>query len=206
MMRRVLVISLIGAVLFSAWLLLSPSLATYLIVAKPLEKADVIVVLSGSAAYKERTRKAAELFQKGVAPRVIITDDGERGGWSQSERRNMPFVELEQRELIAGGVPPDAITILPGKVSGTDEEARAFVVEINARPINSLLLVTSAYHTRRALRTFTKILAGRGVEIGIEYAPISDQTPPPEAWWLGMRGWRTVGGEYIKSAVYMVWY
>ena len=118
----------------------------------------------------------------------------------------MPFVELEQRELIAGGVPPDAITILPGKVSGTDEEARAFVVEINARPINSLLLVTSAYHTRRALRTFTKILAGRGVEIGIEYAPISDQTPPPEAWWLGMRGWRTVGGEYIKSAVYMVWY
>ncbi len=205
-MSRRLKFLLSTLILIAAWIVIAPGLAAWLIVEKPLADADAIIVLSGSAVYKERTRKAADLYKQGVAPRIFITNDGERAGWSQSERTNLPFVELEQRELIANGVLPDAITVLPGEVSGTDHEAKAMADEIDARPIRFLLIVTSAYHTRRALRTFDKILAGKGVEIGIEHAPIGMRTPTPDYWWLSRRGWSSVAGEYMKSAVYWAFY
>lgn len=205
-MKRGIKFLLSGAVFFAIWILLAPSFAAYLIVEKPLTQADAIIVLSGSAAYKERTQRAAELYKKGVFPRIFISNDGERAGWSRSERRNLPFVELELRELIAGGVPPDAITVLPGEVTGTEWEATALAAEIDARPIKSLVIVTSAYHTRRALWTFEKILAGKGVEVGVEHAPLGVDSPRPDWWWLSIRGWKTVGGEYVKSAAYWAYY
>ena len=205
-MNRKLKFALALLIAVAVWALIAPTLANHLIVEKPFEHADAIIVLSGSAVYKERTRKAAVLFKQGVAPRIFITDDGDRAGWSQGERTNLPFVELEQRELIANGVMPDAITVLPGQVFGTDQEAKSLADEITARPINSVVIVTSAYHSRRALRTFEKILAGNNVEIGIIHAPIGEQTPNPNYWWLVPRGWQTVAWEYMKSVVYYAYY
>ena len=205
-MKRRLIYLLIFAVIGCWWVLLSPSLATYLIVEKPLEHADAIIVLSGSAVYKERTRKAAELYKQGVAPRIFITNDCENAGWSRTEKTNPPFVELEQRELIANGVSPEAITVLPGQVSGTDQEAKALAEEVAAKPINSILIVTSAYHMRRAIWTFEKALAGKNIEIGIAHPPPGEQTPNPNYWWVKPRGWQMVAGEYVKSIVYYAYY
>jgi len=205
-MNRRIKYLLVFVVAVVGWTLTAPLLASYLIVKKPLANADAMIVLSGSAVYKERTRKAAELYRHGVAPMVFVTNDGERAGWSQAEQRNPPFVELEQRELIANGVLPDAIKVLDGDGLGTDSEANQAAIEIEARPIKSLLIVTSAYHSRRALRTFENKLREKGVEIGIEHAPIDDGTPRPEFWWLSPRGWQTVAGEYVKSAVYWAFY
>ncbi|HEX3100186.1 MAG TPA: YdcF family protein [Pyrinomonadaceae bacterium] len=205
-MNRRLKIAIALVVFAIGWVLLAPSLAVYLIVEKPLEHADAIMVLSGSAVYKERTQKASELYKQGVAPRIFITDDGERAGWSRAEKTNPSFVELEQRELVSNGVAPDSITVLPGQVSGTDQEAKALAEEVAARPVKSVLIVTSAYHTRRALRTFEKILGGKDVEIGIAYAPPGEQTPSPDLWWVKPRGWQMVAGEYVKSVLYWMFY
>ena len=205
-MNRKLKFALAAAVVLAVWALIAPSLANYLIVERPLPNADAIIVLSGSAAYKERTQKAAELYKRGVAPRIFITNDGGRAGWSRDERKNSPYVELEQRELIANGVAPDAITVLPGEVFGTDDEATVLAAAIEVNPIHSLVIVTSAYHTRRALRTFEKILGGKGVDIGIEHASIGESNPKPEFWWLRLSGCQTVGAEYLKSAVYWAYY
>ncbi len=171
-----------------------------------MSQADAIIVLSGSAVYKERTKKAADLYKAGVAPQIFISDDGAHAGWLDDERTHLPFVELEQRSLIANGVMPDAIVVLPGTVSGTDDEASLMRAELEARPVRSLLIVTSAYHTRRALRTFDKILSGTGIEIGIESPPPGDRTPRPGFWWLSPRGWQTVALEYVKIAVYYAYY
>lgn len=205
-MRQVVKFCLVATLLLMGWIILAPWLASYLIVEKPLGHADAMIVLSGAAVYKERTRKAAELYKQGVAPRIFITDDGDRAGWSQGERTNLRFVELEERELIANGVLPDAITVLPGQVFGTDQEAKALADEITVRPVSSVVIVTSAYHSRRALRTFEKILAGKNVEIGIAHAPTGEQTPDPNYWWLVPRGWQMVAWEYVKSAVYYAYY
>lgn len=199
-------IFLVITILFIGWVLIAPHLARRLIVTRPLERADAIVVLSGSAVYKERTRKAAELYRAGAAPIVFITDDGGHSGWSQTEQRNPPYVELEQRELMANGVPADAIVTLPGRVSGTNDEAEAVKAEIEQRRITSLLVVTSAYHTRRALRTFEKALADKHVETGIFHAEPGGTMADPNSWWLSTLGWQTVGGEYVKSVVYYFYY
>jgi uncharacterized SAM-binding protein YcdF (DUF218 family) len=205
-MNRRIKYLLVFVVLFAGWILLSPALATHLIVSRPLTNADAIIVLSGSAVYRERTKKAAELYRLGIAPRIFISNDGVYSGWLDDEKANVAFVELEQSDLISRGVPADAITLLPDQVSGTDDEARAAAAEIDNRQIRSLLIVTSAYHSRRALRTFDKILAQKDVEIGIEHAPTGERTPDPDYWWLSPRGWQTVAGEYVKSVVYWAFY
>lgn len=205
-MKRKATFTLIACVLLGVWIIVAPFLATYLIVEKPLENADAIMVLSGSAVFKERTKKAAELYKQGVAPIVIVTDDGERARWFDSGKTNPTIVELEQRELIANGVMPDTIRVLPGKVSGTDEEAKALRDEIGTRPLRSVLIVTSAYHSRRALASFEKILAEKNVTLGITSPPPGDYTPTPNYWWLKPRGWQTVAGEYVKIAVYWAYY
>ncbi len=192
--------------ILAIWVFTAPWLASRLIVESPLEHADAIMVLSGSAAYKERTLKAAELYKLGVATRIFITNDGERAGWSQDEQRNPPYVELEQRELIANGVPFDAITVLPGEVAGTEWEAKALVREVDAHPVSSVLLVTSQYHTRRALWIFERFLAGKNVEVGIERSPPGEWPLKPETWWLHKSGWQTIGGEYVKSVAYYFYY
>ncbi|HQX56373.1 MAG TPA: YdcF family protein [Pyrinomonadaceae bacterium] len=194
------------ACLIALWIFVAPFLAKWLIVERTLEHADALMVLSGSAVYRERTRIAAELYKQGVAPRIFITDDGQRSGWSLADKANPRFVELEQRELIANGVLPDAITILPGTVSGTDDEAIALRNEIEKSHLDSIVIVTSAYHTRRALWTFEQILADKQVVVGVAFAPPGEFTPRPWSWWLGFRGWRMVAGEYLKFVVYRFYY
>jgi uncharacterized SAM-binding protein YcdF (DUF218 family) len=124
--------------LFFVWLFLAPFLAANLIVEKPLEKADAILVLGGSHTYLERTQKAAELYKKGTAAKIYLTDDGEQAGWSQIEQRNPWFVELARNSLIAQGVAADDIEILQPKVTGTIYEARITAEKANSANLKSI--------------------------------------------------------------------
>lgn len=194
--------------LFLVWLFLAPLLAENLIVEKPLDKADAILVLAGSNTYLERTHQAAELFKKGVAPKIYLTDDGEFAGWSKAEQRNPRFVELARDSLIAQGVAAGNIEILEPKVSGTIYEARILSEKAKTANLKSLMLVTSAYHTRRAFSTFERVFKENNqmIELGITSPPTGEQMPAPSLWWLSENGWSFVAGEYVKFVVYWVYY
>ena len=194
--------------LFLAWILLAWLAAERLIVEKSLAHADAILVLGGSSTYIERTQKAADLYKKGVAKKILLTNDGERAGWSQTEQRNPPFVELARRNLIGQGVAAEDIEIIPEEVSGTIDEARILERKAKVNDWDALLLVTSAYHTNRALWIFEKIFADNNVKtkLGIAPAMTGQQTPPPFTWWLSVDGWRLVAGEYVKILYYWVYY
>ena len=196
-----------GALIFlAAWPLIAWVGARALIVEADLERPQAIIVLSGSSAYVERTRAAAELFAARGAAAVILTNDGERGGWSSAEQRNPLFSELANAELVRAGVPAEKIELVPQKVTSTYEEARAVRDYAAERGLRSLLIVTSAYHSRRALWTWRRAFRGSGVELGIKTAPVGEQTPAPFVWWLQARGWRAVGAEYPKLIYYWVMY
>ncbi len=194
--------------LLFGWALLAPYLATRLIVEKPLEHADVILILGGSATYKERTEEAAHLFRAGMAPKIWLTNDGTKGGWNQKEQRNPYFYERARWALIEQGVPENSIEVLPEIVEGTIDEARVFSKTAKERSLKSVLIVTSAYHSSRALWTFEKVLAENEVKIqtGILTAPLGEKTPEPVFWWLNLDGWRFVALEYVKSIYYSVYY
>ncbi|MEP6946321.1 MAG: YdcF family protein [Acidobacteriota bacterium] len=205
-MKRVLLAVLVLGLLIAAWFAVAPSLATYLMIERPLVHADAMIVLSGSSVYNERAFRAAELYKQGVSPKIFLTNDGVRAGWSESQKTNPRYVDLAQWDLISLGVPADAITILPGEVSGTESEALVLATEIKQRPLSSVLIVTSAYHSRRALWTFEKAFAGKGVTLGIEHAPLGDLNPKPSNWWHNRLGWKLVGAEYFKAVGYWLFY
>lgn len=201
---RAVQVSISLLLLLAAWIFTAPFLAERLVIEKPLERADVILVLAGSSAYLERTNRAAEIYKQGIAPVTILTDDGENGGWSRTEQRNPPFVELARKNLINQGVPIENIEVIKPNGSGTIYEAQIF--RETARQMNwkSVLLVTSPYHTRRTLWTFERELKNEAVEIGI--ASNGEPKPLPNYWWLSPRGWNSVAGEYVKSFYYWVYY
>lgn len=193
-------------ILFIGWIFLAPLLARDLIIEKSLNKADAIVVLSGSSAYVGRTHKAAQIYEENVSRKIILTDDGDLGGWSQIERRNPRFVELAKKELILQGVSEIDIEILKPEVSGTIYEARLINEKIAKEGWTSILLVTSGYHSHRALWTFENVNDSGTVNFGVVSAKNDGQTPDVSTWWFRPSGWRLVVGEYMKFVGYWLFY
>ena len=121
-----------------------------------LVKSDAIVILAGNR--QERTPKAAELYLRGYAGLIILTNDGVRAGWSKKHGRNLYQVERAEEELVKSGVPRQRIITLPYYRSGTVYDALAVKRFVAAKAIKSLILVTSDFHARRTLWTFRNVL------------------------------------------------
>jgi len=99
--------------------------------------ADVIVLLGGGS--HERPERAAELFKAQAASRIIISGEGDD--------------EINRQLLIQAGVPAGAIQ-LEGKSRTTRENAEFTVKLLRAEKVRRVIIVTSWYHSRRALKCF----------------------------------------------------
>jgi uncharacterized SAM-binding protein YcdF (DUF218 family) len=197
---------LILAGLALAWPFLAWGMAQLLIVQEPFPTADAIVVLSGSSAIRERTRVAAELYGQVHPKMVLLTNDNQKGGWSPTQQRNPYFHEQAQDALHRLGVPAEQIELLPQPVSSTYDELRLVSAYAAARGLHSVLMVTSAYHSRRAWWTARRVFQGSGITVGLVAAPPGWESPSPWCWWLSPRGWCMVPGEYVKIGYYRVRY
>ena len=186
---------------FAAW-----AGAKHLITEAPLDKADAIVVLGGSATYKERSHEAAWLLFEGRAPRILITNDNMRGPWSSADQRNLFFYERSLEELKIAGVPAQSVDVLMQPVASTYEEAEVVRDYAQQRGLRSILIVTSAYHSRRALWVFSKVFRDTGIRVGLRAVPPGKESPEPATWWLSVRGWRLVPTEYVKMLYYVIKY
>jgi uncharacterized SAM-binding protein YcdF (DUF218 family) len=101
------------------------------------QKADVLLVLGGG--FNERPERAAELFKEGVAPRVLVSGFGD---CKQS-------VQLLEKT----GVPADVITE-EGNSRNTLENAKFSIPLLRHMGAHEVVIVTSWYHTRRAMACF----------------------------------------------------
>jgi uncharacterized SAM-binding protein YcdF (DUF218 family) len=192
--------------LLVVWSILAWGAARALVVRSELPHADALVVLAGSATYVERTHRAAQLFAAGVAAKIVLTNDNLPSGWSALEERNPLFVERAAEELRRQGVPAEKIEIVPGIVSSTYDEimrVREYSVKHGLR---SILVVTSAYHSRRAWWTLRHVFRGSDVAIGLETAAPGEQSPRPATWWWHRVGWQMVPLEYVKIVYYWLRY
>jgi len=193
---------LVAFLLLAIWSLLAWAGARWLVVEAPLPRADAIVVLSGSGTYVERAQKAAALFKEGRSPKIILTNDNQEGSWSSVEQRNPFYYERTTSELTHAGVPQSAIEVIPQAVYSTRDEAALLRSYSDTKGLHSLIVVTSAYHSRCALRTFRTAFATSSVAIGLEHPGTGLQTPQPATWWLHPRGWVMVPNEYLKIVYY----
>ena len=177
--------------------------AHWLIVSAPLERADVIVVLSGSSTLAERTQHAAQIYSQNRAQRILLTADNHQGGWSSAEQRNPYFHEIAIKDLTRLGVPSQNIEVIKPHVGSTWDEAVLVSDYAKTHNLRSILIVTSAYHSRRALWSFRSTLHDTNTQVGLDPVPTGIQTPPPATWWLHGRGWQLVLVEYLKLIYYL---
>jgi len=101
------------------------------------KKADAIVILGG--AEPDREERAAELFKAGEAPAVLCSGYG-------TASANRTF-------LIKAGIPAKHI-LLEAKSRTTRENAMCSVPMLRALGAKQVIIVTSWYHSRRALMCF----------------------------------------------------
>ena len=197
--RRVFVaFLLLGLLWLIAWIG-----ARGLIVSASLERADAIVVLSGSSTLAERTQHAARIYYQNRAQRILLTTDNQQGGWSSAEQRNPYFHEIAVNELTRLGVPSQNIEVIKPPVSSTWDEAVRVNEYAKTNNLRTILIVTSSYHSRRALWSFRTLLHDTNTQLGLDPVPTGIQTPPPATWWLHGRGWQLVLVEYLKLIYYL---
>ena len=187
------------------WELLAWSAANFLVTRSELASADVAVLLSGAQDYQERAQHAASLWYERRVPRILVTNDGTRGPWYQAEQRNLFFYERSVNELEFDSVPTKEITVLPNVVESTYDEAKAVRVYADANAVKSIVVVTSAYHSRRALWTYRRVFSDSKIQVGL--SPAADEGAFKRAfWWLTVSGWKTVPVEYLKLVYYGIHY
>lgn len=182
----VLVVALLAAVIALLHRPLLTAAGRFLIVADPLDAADVIVVLSGGRA-DERVGQAAMLYKQGLAPLVLLS-----GGESLM---GISVPELLHSQALAHGVPASALLYERSSTS-TAEQAHALRPLLEARGARRAIVVTSSYHTRRTRKLFRRAFAGSPVEIRVY--PVQQDVFRPEDWWTRDQDTETVVLEYIK--------
>jgi uncharacterized SAM-binding protein YcdF (DUF218 family) len=196
--RRLGIVFLLLAVL---WLLAWIG-ARWLIVGVPLDHVDAIVVLSGSSTILERAQHAAGLYSSQRSQKIILTNDNKQASWLSAEQRNPYYFEIAVDELRRLGVPQRSIEVIGPPVNSTWDEAIVMREYSKTHNLSSILIVTSSYHSRRALWTFRTVLGDSTTEVGLDPVKTGIQTPPPATWWLHRIGWKLVLGEYLKLIYY----
>lgn len=166
---------------------------------------DAMVILMGS--FPERVLQAVELYREGRADRIIIVEEF-MGPFRQLEERGVYIVsnsEQAVRSLVTLGVPADSIILLPGDARSTLDEAVVLgrFLSLNSET-DTLLLVSSSAHTRRAWMIFNTALGTGTSDLCIGVSPSVYSGFNPDKWWKRKEDIQTVITEYLKIASFVL--
>jgi uncharacterized SAM-binding protein YcdF (DUF218 family) len=151
------------------------------------EPVDSVLILGGDA--DTRPFAAAAIMRSGWARQVLIVPTAPEPG-------ELSHQELLREILLRRGVAAEAVVELPGQVASTRDEARALGRYLERHPGQSVAVVTSDYHTRRARLIFTAQLGECARRVHFVAAPTERFTAA--SWWHYEQGWKMYAGEYLK--------
>jgi len=155
--------------------------------ASTCQKADAIVAVSGGDTLA-RTREAITLYQNGWANKLVFSG-------AAQDKSGPSNAEAMRRQAEAAGVPEAAI--ITEDFSATTKENAANTREVlQQQGIESIILVTSAYHQRRAALEFESQAGG---QVAIRNHPVAiDSQWAGGWWWATPRGWYLAVSEFVK--------
>ena len=164
-----------------------PFVATFLHIEKPIAHAQVGVVLSGDDG--ERVVLAAKLYKQKKVDYLLMT-----GG----PTFQTTMADQMKAYAITLGVPSKKIW-MEKKASSTQENAIYSREILDQKHVQSILIITSKYHTRRAWSAYQKAYNGRPISMGIIGAEDSIKI---EKWWKTPSAKELVILEWVKTVVY----
>ena len=176
-----LLIVLFLVVIFAA---LASQAARFLVVDEP-GKSDAIVVLAGET--NVRPARALELLRQGVAPRVFM--DAE----TRDRIYDQQLTEIAQK-YVNGLGEANRVSVCPIVGFSTNAEADDVSRCLQSLGAHRVLIVTSEFHTRRALMIFRHRLP----QYQFNAAAARNPAQFGEAWWTNREWAKTIFEEWSK--------
>lgn len=158
---------------------------------KQCQKADAIVVVSGGDT-RARTAEGIQLLQNGWADSIIFSGAAQ----DKSGPSNAAAMRLQ---AVKAGVPATSIYVEEDSAT-TEENALNTGTIFNNNNFQTVILVTSGYHQRRATLAFQK----ENADMTVLNRPLYNDKDWSAFWWLNPRGWWLAGGEMGKIGVFYV--
>jgi hypothetical protein len=167
---------------------LASQAARFLVVDDP-QKSDALVVLAGETA--SRPARGLELLRQGMAPRMFL--DVESGNMIYDQR----LTDLAQKYL---NTLPDAPRLSVCPITGLSTNAETDDVRRCLEPLGAhrVLIVTSEFHTRRALSIFRRRLP----QYQFSAAAARDPTHFGTAWWSRREWAKVTFDEWVR----LIWW
>lgn len=196
-MRRLITSIIIAVVVligmaFGLSFYLSPDDLAECLTEKTCKKADVIVVVSGGDT-EARVEEGVNLFSIGIADYVVFSG-------AAADENSPSNAEVMKEEAIMAGVPAERI-ITETRSKNTKENASGVAVLVERYEFESMVLVTSSYHQRRAYLEFRKVLPESVV---IYNHPTTLDGTWNQLWWLTPVGWWIALKEIVGIGLFYV--
>lgn len=152
------------------------------------EVADAIVAVSGGDT-PARVDEAVRLYKAGWAPLLVFSG-------AAADKTGPSNAVVMKRQAIEAGVP--AHDILTEEASETTTQNAAETISLfKANNITSAILVTSAYHQRRALLEFDR----RALGVDLRSHPVATDKQWSRYWWTTSIGWSLAMPELVRSFI-----
>jgi hypothetical protein len=160
----------------------------FLIVDAPV-RSDVILVLAGET--EHRPARALELLNQGYGRRVLID--------VPADARSYSFTDVELARKYVQGLPQAAmVEICPIAGLSTRDESHDATQCLASAGAKNILIVTSDFHTRRALSIFRHEMHGASFST----AAARDETQFGTQWWTHRQWAKTCVDEWLR----IVWW
>jgi len=175
----------IGAVLTVAGLVIFAADAGRVLVVDAPESSDVILVLAGET--DRRPARALQLLDQGYGHRVVIN--------VPAETRIYGFSQVELAEKYVQGLPRAAeVRVCPIEGLSTKKESLDAEKCLATEGGTRVLIVTSEFHTRRALSVFQHEVHGKHFSV----AAARDEKQFGTRWWTDRQWAKNCVDEWMR--------
>ena len=156
------------------------------------ERGDAIIVLAGDH-NDERFHYGLQLLRNGYGQLLLVDSDRDEILFGR------PLVVQEEEFLKrSAGMLADHVSVCPARADSTDEEAKSVQDCLQGRDVRAIILVTSDFHTRRALSIFRRRLP----QYRWSVAAVRDSALFGESWWQH-RGWARTA---LLESTKLIWW
>jgi uncharacterized SAM-binding protein YcdF (DUF218 family) len=155
---------------------------------KGCEKADAIVAISGGDT-TARANEAIALYKNGWADLIIFSG-------AAADKTGPSNALVMKQQAIDAGIDPNVVVI--EETSETTGQNAAETISIFKQyGVKSAILVTSAYHERRAMIEFDR----RALGLDLRPHPVATDKQWSTFWWTTSTGWSLAVPELFRSLV-----
>ncbi len=203
-LNKATLVVIIFAIALIAWI--APGMGHYLVVEDPLVEADILIILMGSVA--ARVLEAADIYGAGYAREVLLVRSFAEAEDTLAERGLFipGNADLTRDAAVQLGIPEIRITVLPGGAKSTRDEVLIVREYLFGNPeIETVILVTSSFHSRRTRAIFERFCGNLEREIIFISRASSYDSFQPEGWWRDRESAKQVLFEYLKLGHFYLW-